>query len=506
MQIALEPSCRYNLRVSYTKKVAYNTVAQFVGKGIGIAISLVTVAVLFRYLGVDGVGKYTTSFAFVAFAAIFADFGLGWTLLRELSVEKDQNRVFKNIFAFRTILALAVHIAAIGVIWLFNYTSDIKIAVGVLSIAWIFQTLNSTVVSVFIQNYRLDISVIAEVVGRVIVLALIYCMAYLNAGLPYIMGTYFVGNAVNFFINLHYANKFVDVGFAYDKKYWKYFIRQAFPIGLVLVFSYVYYKIDSLMLSLMKGMTDVGIYGTPYKLLEVLQTFPGLFLGATFPLVTRYIVKNDERMYSSFQKQFDFLALLAVPIVSLCFVLASPIISFIAGSRGAEFITTSTVTFAGTSMTSVTCLRILIFSVGVSFISNLYNFTIVSLGKQKKMIIPTLCFAIFNIVLNLILIPKISYIGASLATLATEIVLLITVYTIVNKTIRFKVKLGSFAKIIVSGIVCAASASAMYGAGLNFILSGLFSAFLYIILVIALKAVPIDLVRAVISRKNEDSN
>lgn len=487
--------------MSYTKKVAYNTIAQFIGKAVGIAVALVTTAVLFRYLGVEGVGKYTTAFAFVAFVSVFADFGLGWTMLRELSIAKDQSKVFKNIFAFRFIIALVFHLLAIAAIWFFNYPIDVKLAVGVLSIAWFFQTLNSTAISVFIQNYRLDIAVTTEIIGKLLVLATVYLISRTNLGLPYIMGSYFVGNMVNLGVNLLFARRYVDVGFAYDKVYWKYAIKQAFPIGIVLVFGYVYWKIDSLMLSLMKGMTDVGIYGTPYKLIEVLQTFPALFLGTTFPLVTKYIVNNDERRYSAFQKEFDFLVLAAVPMIAITFVLAAPIISFIAGSRGAEFINASTVTIMGLPMTAVSTLRILILSVGISFISILYNFTIVSLGKQKQMIWPTISLAIFNIGLNLVLIPRISYIGSALATLATEIALSITVYFIVKKNMRLPVRLDGVAKIVASGVVIGIFAQALLLAHVNFLVIAVLSLVVYAGIVLLLKAVSIELVRSMFAKE-----
>ncbi len=60
--------------MSYTRKVAFNTAAQMLGKVLGTAISIATVAALFRYFGVEGMGKYTTVFAFVAFFSVFADF------------------------------------------------------------------------------------------------------------------------------------------------------------------------------------------------------------------------------------------------------------------------------------------------------------------------------------------------------------------------------------------------------------------------------------------------
>ena len=159
--------------MSYTKKVAYNTFAQMAGKVVGIGISLATIATLFRYLGVEGVGKYTTVFAFVAFFAVFADFGIQWTLIRELAVQKDKNKVFRNIFSLRLLVAFLIHLVSFLLVWLFNYQIDIKLGVGVISLAWFFTTMNTVFVGIFQNNYRLDISVSTDVLGRVIIYFLI---------------------------------------------------------------------------------------------------------------------------------------------------------------------------------------------------------------------------------------------------------------------------------------------------------------------------------------------
>jgi O-antigen/teichoic acid export membrane protein len=485
--------------MSYTKKVAYNTLAQMIGKVVGVAVSIATVAALFRYFGIEGVGKYTTVFAFVAFFSIFADFGLQWTLLRELSVNSDKNKVFRNIFAFRLFIALLVHALAFGVVWFFNYPLDVKYGVGIITFAWFFTTMNSTLVGVFLNSYRLDISVSTDIVGRIAILLLTLYLISIKSGFSVILAATLAGNALNFLLNLIFVRRYIKLGMEFDFKYWPHIFSQALPIGIVLIFHFIYFRIDSLMLSLMKGMADVGIYGTAYKLLEVLETVPSMFLGAAFPLVTRYVVKKDERMHSAFQKQFDFLFLIAVPIVGGTYVLASPIINFL-GGRGGEFTSASTVSVLGNPSTAVTCLRILIFAVGVSFFSNLYTYLIVSLGRQKNMVWPTIGFAVFNVVLNLIVIPRFSYVGASFSTLLTEFVVVAVSYFVAMKFLPLKVSLANSGKILIAGLIMTFFALYFNSVGTNLFVNIAMSAALYTGLIFLFKAVPMELVRSIIKR------
>lgn len=486
-----------------TKKIAYSAGAQMIGKLAGILVSLATVAALFEYLGIEGVGKYTTVFAFVAFFSIFADFGLQWTLIRELSISENKNKVFKNIFTFRLFLALFVHLICFAFVWLFNYSHDVKIAVGIITLAWFFLTMNSTLVGVFLNKYRMDIAVGAEVIGRIATLAIIYLMIYFEASFYIIMASYIVGNALNFFINLFACSKYIQIGFSFDRVYLKRVINQALPIGITMMFGFIYYKMDSLMLSFMKGMVDVGIYGTPYKLLEVLQYIPTMLLGAAFPLITSYAVNKDARLNSAFQKQFDALMVLSAPIVLATFVLAVPIISFIAGSRGDEFISSSTVTIMGYSMTSVTCLRILIFSVGINFFTALYNYLVVSIGGQKALVYPTIFFAVFNVILNLLLIPRFSYIGAALATLTTEVLVVGMTYAVSRRFIIIPLKFNRIPKVILSSLVMGAVAYIALLANVHILLICVLCAAIYAICIYALNVLPDGFIKSLTSRSGE---
>ncbi len=488
------------MKMSYTRKVAYSTVAQMVGKIIGTGVSLVTVALLFRYFGIDGIGRYTTVFAFVGFFSVLADFGLQWTLIRELTVDKDKSKVFHNIFSFRLLTAVILYSLAFALVWFFHYPYEVKLGVGLISLATLFSTINSTLVSVYINNFRLDITVSADVVGRAVTLGLIYLVVRAGGGFGSAMATYIGGNLVTLMINFYLLGNFIDFGLGFDFKYWRHAIRQSVPIGIVMIFGFIYYKIDSVMLSVLKSMTDVGIYGTAYKVLEILQTIPVMFLGAAFPLVTRYVTQGDERAKTAFQKSFDFLILLAVPTVVIFFLLAGPIISFIAGAKGGEFINESTVSFLGHAITSVTTMKILIISVGINFVSSLYIYMVISLGRQKNAIIPTLAIALFNLALNFLLIPKFSYLGAATSTLLTELVVLMAYSWLTRRFIHLPIKLGTFFKLIFIGILMAILTIFLINLNLNMFIVMAAGLSFYVILVFVFKAIPIEMVKDLINK------
>ena len=69
---------------SARRRVASNTAVQLAGKGVVLAIGLVSIAVLTRYLGPSDYGKYTLALMYMQLFAVLADIGLLTTVVREI--------------------------------------------------------------------------------------------------------------------------------------------------------------------------------------------------------------------------------------------------------------------------------------------------------------------------------------------------------------------------------------------------------------------------------------
>ena len=407
------------MEATKTQKVAFNTVVQIVGKAITTAISLVLIASITRYLGVSGYGQYTTIFAYVGFWAVLADFGFFWILVREISKPKAQvEKIFNNIITLRAFLGLAIFIIAFLVsLFIPTYPLVVKLGIGVCAAGWFWISLNSTYVGVFQSNLKMQYAVVGDVIGRIIIIGLVLTFIKLNYPLNAIIFAYLIGNLVNFSISMYFGRKFVHFKPSFDFKYWKSIFIETLPMGIILVLEVLYFKVDTVILSLFKSSVDVGIYGAPFKIMEILILVPGMFMGNVFPIITKYIVENDKRLHSALQKSYDFLAIIAAPVVGGVFMLATPIIKFIAGE---EFVTTSTLPpFFNHTAASPLVLQILVFAIGIYYMTQLYISTTIAMGKQRELVKPYLFCVLVNIGLNLILIPKFSYIGAAFTTIIT---------------------------------------------------------------------------------------
>jgi len=385
------------------------------------------VAALTRYLGVSAFGVYTTAFVYVAFLAVLADFGFFWIMIREiahLDVQKEYERVVNNVLTLRTFLGIGVLGVGSAIALLIpQYGHDVRVGIFLVAIASLASALNATLVGVFQNKLRMDKAVITDIIGRTVTLALTLWFIAQGAPITTIFASYIGGTWLNLVLSYFLAQQYVRVRPAFEFAVWHRIYSEAFPMGVAMILHIVYYRIDSILLSLMKGVADVGIYGVPYKILDVIMTLPVMFLGNVFPMLTRLLVEKSPAVPGVLQRSFDALLTIALPLTVGGILMAEPIIRLVGGEAFVH--ATTLAPFLGQPATAVLALQILLISAGISFVSNLFGYTLIALGLQRQLIRPYATFMVVNVLINLWLIPRFSYIGAAIGTTLTEIVVVV---------------------------------------------------------------------------------
>lgn len=422
--------------MSLTRKVAFNTITQLVGKILNLGITFVLVALLTRNLGVAGYGQFTLAFSIVTFFAVFADFGFFTILVRELSAEKhDQEKIANNILTLRTIIAAIIFLFAYIIAqFINNYDPVVRHAILFTATAQFILAVQQTIAGIFQAKFRIDKAVVSDIVGKILIVALVYLYLQRSIDFQGVIKIYIVGNFVTFALTFFQARQFIRIKPAFDFSFWKYVLRNSISISILLILSTIYFRNDMMILGIFKSSVDVGIYGVAYKVFEVLISFPTFFLGASFPIFSKYIA-DKERMKGIFQKSLEFMVILSVPLTFGGMFFASKIIGIIGGG---EFLHSSTINLFGQPMTSVNALQILMSGMFFMFLTNLFNYIILASNRQKILILPNICFLVFNLSLNLILIPKYSYIAGAFTTALSELVIFITTWFVLSKQFDYK--------------------------------------------------------------------
>jgi len=311
-------------------------------------------------------------------------------------------------------------------------------------------SLNSTYVATFQSQLEMYKAVITDIVGRVVLLlGVLYAIGH-NYSLEIIFVAYIIGNFVNFVLSFIIGQREFKFKPRFDIKLWKVIFHESLPLFLLSIIGMIHFKIDTIILSLYKGMTDVGIYGVPYKVLEIIILIPSIFMGNVFPIMTKYYHEKDARLNSAIQRSFNFLAIMGVPIVIGLGVLSWQIVNLVAGK---EFLYASTVNAWGINFAAPQILIILSASIGITFFLSVFPTLFTIIGKQDKQVWPMIVITATNVIANIIFIPRYSYVGAAVVNFCTQTMMLIWWAVLSRKYLDYKLNLGIIPKVFFAGAV-----------------------------------------------------
>jgi O-antigen/teichoic acid export membrane protein len=405
-------------------KIAYNTIIQFISKILSTILGLVAIAIITRYLGRDGYGEYTTIITFLSFFGIIADMGL--TLITVQLISKpnaDEKNILSNLLALRLVSAiLFLGIAPLTVIF-FPYSNEVKLGVSVTTLAYLCIALNQILVGLFQKNLRMDKVSIAEVASRIFLVIGIIVVYKLDYGLMGIMYATIISSVISFLLHFGFSRSIQKISLKFDFDYWKIVVSKSWPLALTITLNLIYLKTDTLILSVLKPVGDVGIYGAAYKVIDVLITIPFMFAGIILPILTKkWAEKNTADFKNILQRSFDLMVIFAIPLAFGTQLIAKDVMVLVAGQEFAE---------AGP------VLQILILAATLIFLGNMFSHAIIAIDKVKKLFLAYLFTAITSVIGYLIFIPKFSYLGAAWMTIYSETAITLAFVFLIYKYTNF---------------------------------------------------------------------
>lgn len=420
--------------ISYNFGIA--TLGRVVVNGIGILI----VGILTRNLGVVGFGHYSAIMAYLFIFSILADMGLHSILVREISKHDDhEESIVRKIFTLRLgLVILAVALADI-LIWFFPYDPIIKWGVVIVSPFIILLSMVQIMLGVFQKHLRVYWVSIADMVMRITQLGLLLLLlVYDKLTLTSFLVVVLLAEIVHFGLVYIFSRKLVSIKLSIDFEYWKRILKTSLPIAASLVFTILYFRLDTIFLTYLRPPEEVGIYAVGYKILELVIFIPALYIGLVMPFLSKYAMANKKAFVDTLKKAFNVLAILAFPAVVYLFILSGSITRLVGGEA---FVLSGGV------------LQILTVAIFMIFFGNLGGNALIALDLQKKGMWIYLSGAVFNIITNIIFIPEYGYIAAAWTTVITEIIVTIAMFVVILRATRSSLPVATIFKALGAALV-----------------------------------------------------
>lgn len=410
-----------------TRIIIKNSLWLIFGETVSKIATFFFIMILARKISVADFGKYNLAFSFVMIFGVIDELGLNIFLFREISRNKEYlSKYVSNVLAMRIILSSIFFAVVYIFVRIFNYSQDVIKLIYLFS-AWscftnLMYVFRTSFKAMEIMRWDAVINILDNILRfSFVVLFLTLGLGVYSAGLAYSLGTFIVFC----FTIVIFVSYFARLNFSFDFSLWSFALREMRFLSLTAILIPIFGKFDSLILAYFNGDEAVGIYGASLKFVWMLIMGPGFITQSVFPRLAQSAFKDEGKFRNSISYLIKtnfilgFLASLAI------FLFANTIIYLI---YGAEY------------LSSVSVLRILIWCFPLQGINSVFIYGLNARNKQKVNTIFIGSAILLNILLDLLLAPKFSYIGVAFSTLSGVIILLIMFiyYYIKNYYINLK--------------------------------------------------------------------
>jgi O-antigen/teichoic acid export membrane protein len=395
-----------------------------------LLMKLITLAFAFlslRILGPTGTGRYAFAVTVWYFADTVTDFGLGILLTREVSRDRSKaNSYLFNSAVLRTILwgATLVPIALVAGIYLslFNMTLDTATTLGLLIIGTLPSNLAASFAYLFNAFERFEFRIAVDFAMRLVNVALSVVALVLGFGIIGLAAVSIITNVITLGIfYLLVQRSLFKPHFEIDRRLIRWMFFESYPLMINNFLSSLFFRIDVLILQPLKGDTVLGYYSTAYKFIDALNFIPSNFTLAIFPSLSRLASSAKDAMLRAYILSLKILLWIALPITVGTIFVAHDLVQFIGGEAYLP--------------DSAIALQVLIWFLPFSFINSVTHYVLIALDQQRFLTKAFVIGVLFNVIANLVAIPPLSYIGASVVTILSEIALLVPFYIGVRRNL-----------------------------------------------------------------------
>ena len=412
-------------------KIPFITNNKILVKNIGVlgiarmftkAVAFIFSAWIGRNLGVKDFGLYSLGMTWAVIIFSIVEFGLEIIIRREVARDKTiTQKYLSNALGIRllsSILALAI---AYIITTIIGYSLETKLVILSISLITAVDYVTLLFFAVIEAHESMELEAVVILIRGVLLLMFTPIIFALGGNLWWFILLLLI-IAISKFLQSNYfmITRFVRPRLAFDMKFWGALIIEAYPLAFISIFAILYFRIDSVMLSIYSNEEAVGIYNAAYSFMAGTSAISSAFFASVFPRFSKAVndkVALRKLFYNSLGIMFIF-GLLAAVVTT---VGATQIITLFFGDA-----------FVGQSDKA---LRILAWAIFFLSLSSTCGIFLNATNHQKATMYITGLVAIVNVVLNLILIPQWSFIGAAIVTVISYFVGFTTMFIYIRAKI-----------------------------------------------------------------------
>lgn len=395
------------------KSLKLNAALNGIRQGLNFMYPLITFPYISRVLSVESVGIYNFSNTYVNYFMLLAALGISTYAVREGAKYRDNeieiSRFVNEVFSINILSTFLAYLLLIITLAVFKNLHTYLLCVLIFSIQIIFTTIGTEWVYTIYEDYAYI--TIRSILFKILSLVFLFLFVRKeNDYLAYASITVFAtvgSNLLNFF----HVKKYVTIRIIRRMN-----LRRHLKPILVIFFSTMavtlYVSSDVTILGLFKNNYAVGIYSIATKIYTIVIQLIAAIIIVTIPrLAMLFGLKKIEKYKKLLGSLLNLMILLVIPAAFGLIMLSKEVVVIIGETKYLK------------SSVPLNILAIaMVFSVMNTIVSNC---VLIPAKRENKLFFVNLFVGVFNVVINIILIPRWSYLAAAITTLLSEEISLI---------------------------------------------------------------------------------
>jgi O-antigen/teichoic acid export membrane protein len=315
------------------RRIIYGGAWMLGGNVVGLAIGIVTAALLLHHLGVAESGRYVTVLSLVSIAATIADLGVSAVASREMALRSPAERrtLTANVLGLRLILMPA----AIALMTLFaiaaGYPTRMVLGTVLAGIGSLLVSIAHSFLSRLTVELRNAGWALIDLARQAVTLACVAVLVALGAKLTPFFAVLIVTGLVLIALAPLAERAGAYLMPRFDRAEQRRLLRTALPMAIALTLGELYFRLVILLMSLISSARQTGYYGASLRAMDSLIYLPGLIAGVAMPLLAYTAHGDRERMRYAVGGLSRVAVLAGILLVLATARLAEPVMRIIGG-------------------------------------------------------------------------------------------------------------------------------------------------------------------------------
>ncbi|MHB8645633.1 MAG: flippase [Thermomicrobiales bacterium] len=395
------------------KNSGFLLLSQFTNKGLDFLFALY----MLRALGPMGSGQYQYAILVWLYLKTVTDFGLGVLATQQIAHAPERAGALLGQTTLLRLALLAISLPPlalfVGANAFWGGIGAVQVgAVALLAFSIVPTAYTDSATSVFNGRERFEIPAAVTILGSLVGLGLRAGALLIGWGPVGLAVAAVVANLLTLGpIILLIRRLGVRAEWSLPWGAARRLLRDGGPLLVNALLQSLFFTLDVFILQPLKGETAVGLYGVSIKVINTLLIISSTFTLVLFPQLARQAVRDRASLARTYHVAVRVLLILALPMAVGVMTLAPEFVRIVGGKAYLPG--------------AATALRLIIWLLPFSFVNGMTQYVLIALGQQRRMTWAFFATVIFNIVANLLFIPRYSYGASAVISVLSEIVLFV---------------------------------------------------------------------------------